>query len=34
VRRVYRATDAGRQALAEGRAALAELAREVLPGQQ
>lgn len=33
VRRVYRATDAGRQALAEDRAALAELAREVLPGQ-
>ncbi len=34
MRRVYRATDAGRQALAEDRAALAELAREVLPGQQ
>lgn len=31
VRRVYRATDTGRQALAEDRAALAELAREVLP---
>lgn len=29
-RRVYRATEAGRQALAEDRAALAELAREVL----
>ncbi|MEV7010651.1 PadR family transcriptional regulator [Streptosporangium sp. NPDC051022] len=34
VRRVYRATDTGRQALAEDRAALAELAREVLPGSQ
>jgi DNA-binding PadR family transcriptional regulator len=30
VRRVYRATDAGCQALAEDRAALTELAREVL----
>jgi DNA-binding PadR family transcriptional regulator len=30
--RVYRATDAGIAALAEDRAALAELAREVLPG--
>lgn len=30
--RVYRATEAGRTALAEDRAALAELAREVLPG--
>ncbi|WP_214321899.1 PadR family transcriptional regulator [Nonomuraea sediminis] len=30
VRRVYTATDAGREALAEDRAALAELAREVL----
>ncbi|MET7299215.1 PadR family transcriptional regulator [Embleya sp. NPDC005575] len=30
-RRVYRATDAGRAALAEDRRALAELAREVLP---
>jgi DNA-binding PadR family transcriptional regulator len=29
-RRVYRATEAGRQALAEDRAALTELAREVL----
>ncbi|MGI5128204.1 PadR family transcriptional regulator [Pseudonocardia sp. CA-107938] len=29
-RRVYRATDAGRQALAEDRAALRELARELL----
>lgn len=29
-RRVYRATEAGRTALAEDRAALAELAREVL----
>ncbi|MEW1996912.1 PadR family transcriptional regulator [Streptomyces coelicoflavus] len=29
-RRVYRATEAGRQALAEDRKALAELAREVL----
>jgi DNA-binding PadR family transcriptional regulator len=29
-RRVYRATKAGKQALAEDRAALAELAREVL----
>lgn len=29
-RRVYRATDAGRHALAEDRAALTELAREVL----
>jgi DNA-binding PadR family transcriptional regulator len=29
--RVYRATQAGRTALAEDRAALAELAREVLP---
>ncbi|WP_431783545.1 PadR family transcriptional regulator [Streptomyces chumphonensis] len=29
-RRVYRATDAGRRALAEDRRALAELAREVL----
>jgi DNA-binding PadR family transcriptional regulator len=32
VRRLYRATDAGLAALAEDRAALAELAREVLPG--
>ncbi|MEH0416714.1 PadR family transcriptional regulator [Streptomyces sp. B21-083] len=31
-RRVYRATDAGKQALAEDRKALAELAREVLGG--
>jgi DNA-binding PadR family transcriptional regulator len=31
-RRVYRATEAGRAALAEDRRALAELAREVLPG--
>jgi DNA-binding PadR family transcriptional regulator len=31
-RRVYRATEAGRAALAEDRKALAELAREVLPG--
>ena len=30
--RVYRATEAGGAALAEDRAALAELAREVLPG--
>jgi DNA-binding PadR family transcriptional regulator len=30
VRRVYRATEAGRQALAEDRRALKELAREVL----
>ncbi|MGI5283603.1 PadR family transcriptional regulator [Nonomuraea polychroma] len=30
VRRVYRATEAGRAALAEDRAELAELAREVL----
>jgi DNA-binding PadR family transcriptional regulator len=30
VRRVYRATEAGRQALAEDRAALAEPAQEVL----
>ncbi|WP_328738776.1 PadR family transcriptional regulator [Streptomyces erythrochromogenes] len=30
-RRVYRATDAGKAALAEDRRALAELAREVLP---
>ncbi|MFI9175808.1 PadR family transcriptional regulator [Streptomyces lincolnensis] len=30
VRRVYRATEAGQQALAEDRRALAELAREVL----
>lgn len=30
--RVYRATEAGKAALAEDRAALAELAREVLPG--
>lgn len=30
-RRVYRATEAGRTALAEDRRALAELAREVLP---
>jgi DNA-binding PadR family transcriptional regulator len=29
-RRVYRATDTGRQALADARAALSELAREVL----
>lgn len=29
-RRVYRATEAGKQALAEGRKALKELAREVL----
>ncbi|MEU9885912.1 PadR family transcriptional regulator [Sphaerisporangium sp. NPDC051011] len=34
VRRVYRATDSGRQALAEDRAALAELARELLPGER
>lgn len=32
VRRLYRATDAGLAALAEDREALAELAREVLPG--
>lgn len=32
VRRLYRATDAGHAALAEDRAALAELVREVLPG--
>jgi DNA-binding PadR family transcriptional regulator len=32
VRKLYRATDAGRAALAEGRRALSELAREVLPG--
>ncbi|GAA5059056.1 DNA-binding PadR family transcriptional regulator [Thermocatellispora tengchongensis] len=31
VRRVYRATEAGRAALAEDRRALAELARELLP---
>jgi DNA-binding PadR family transcriptional regulator len=31
IRRVYRATTAGRAALAQDRAALAELAREVLP---
>lgn len=31
-RRVYRATKEGRAALAQDRAALAELAREVLPG--
>lgn len=31
VRRLYRATDAGLTALAEDRAALAELVREVLP---
>jgi DNA-binding PadR family transcriptional regulator len=30
-RRVYRATEAGKAALAEDRRALAELAREVLP---
>ena len=30
--RVYRATEAGHRALSEDRAALAELAREVLPG--
>lgn len=30
-RRVYRATEAGRRALAEDRRALAELARELLP---
>ncbi|UGQ11987.1 PadR family transcriptional regulator [Yinghuangia sp. ASG 101] len=30
-RRVYRATDAGRAALAQDRRALAELARELLP---
>nr|WP_278044869.1 PadR family transcriptional regulator [Pseudonocardia sediminis] len=30
-RRVYRATEAGRTALAQDRRALAELAREVLP---
>jgi DNA-binding PadR family transcriptional regulator len=29
-RRVYRATEAGRQALADDRAALTELAREIL----
>ena len=33
-RRLYRATDAGRAALAEDRAALAELAREVLGPRQ
>lgn len=33
-RRVYRATDAGKQALEADRRALAELAREVLPGHQ
>lgn len=33
VRRVYRATAAGRHALAQDRAALAELAREVLGDQ-
>jgi DNA-binding PadR family transcriptional regulator len=33
-RRLYRATDAGRAALAEDRTALAELAREVLGPQQ
>jgi DNA-binding PadR family transcriptional regulator len=32
VRRLYRATEAGHAALAEDRAALAELVREVLPG--
>jgi len=32
-RRVYRATEAGKAALAEDRRALAELAREVLPDQ-
>ena len=32
-RRVYRATEAGRAALAADRVALAELAREVLPGE-
>jgi DNA-binding PadR family transcriptional regulator len=31
VRKLYRATDAGRAALAEGRRALSELAGEVLP---
>jgi len=30
-RRIYRATDAGRDALAEGRRSIAELAAEVLP---
>ena len=34
IRRLYRATDAGRAVLAEDRAALAELAREVLGPQQ
>ncbi|HEX4816801.1 MAG TPA: hypothetical protein VFV66_29010 [Nonomuraea sp.] len=33
VRRVYRATEAGRAALAEDRAALAALAREILTGE-
>jgi DNA-binding PadR family transcriptional regulator len=33
-RRVYRATAAGKAALAEDRRALAELAREVLPADQ
>ncbi|MGW3041989.1 PadR family transcriptional regulator [Kitasatospora sp. NPDC001159] len=33
-RRVYRATEAGKQALAEDRRALAELARELLPPDQ
>jgi DNA-binding PadR family transcriptional regulator len=33
-RRVYQATEAGREALAEDRRALAELAREVLPPDQ
>ncbi|MEY9847814.1 PadR family transcriptional regulator [Streptacidiphilus sp. MAP5-3] len=32
--RVYRATSAGRRALAEDRRALAELARELLPADQ
>lgn len=32
-RRVYRATEAGRLALADDRRALAELAREMLPGR-
>lgn len=34
MRRVYRATDVGRAALAEDRKALQELAQEVLGGQQ
>jgi DNA-binding PadR family transcriptional regulator len=34
VRRVYRATEAGRTALAQDRAALAELAREVLTDEE